>query len=496
MKAKLLVNKNFQIGEIDKRLYGSFIEHLGRAVYDGIYEPTHPTADEEGFRQDVIDLVKKLNVPIVRYPGGNFVSGYDWKDGIGDKSQRPTKIDLSWEALETNEVGIDDFQSWAKKADSEVMMAVNLGTKGIEDAVNCVEYCNFDADSYWANKRKENGYEKPFNIKTWCLGNEMDAKWQIGYKTAKEYARLAHVTARAMKQVDPSIEIVACGSSSFTMKTFGEWEYEVLDECYNDIEYVSLHTYYGNQANDTPRFFAYSELMDAYIKGVIATCDAVKAKYHSNKTINISFDEWNVWANTGGEKFTKWKKAEHRLEQIYTFEDALVVGCMLMTLQNNSDRVKMACLAQLVNVIAAIITETGGKAWAQSIFYPFMYASNYGCGVCMKTILQSDKYNVAGMGDIDYIKTSVIHNEKEREIICFAVNRSLEDNMDFEINFEDFGDCKIVEHIELYSDDLKCTNSAEVEDVKPNNISVNDTFGTKKNITLKKHSWNMIKIKY
>ena len=229
MKGKIIANKNFKIGDIDRRIYGSFIEHLGRAVYGGIYEPTHPTADDQGFRGDVIDLVKKLNVPMVRYPGGNFVSGYNWEDGIGDKSKRPRKMELAWQVVETNQVGVDEFQEWAKRANTEVMMAVNLGTRGVDDARNFVEYCNATTDTYYANMRKANGFEEPFGFKVWCLGNEMDGHWQIGHKTADEYGRLAVETAKVIKWVDPSIELVACGSSNLGMPTFGEWELTVLD---------------------------------------------------------------------------------------------------------------------------------------------------------------------------------------------------------------------------------------------------------------------------
>ena len=295
MKAKLNVNKQAVIGEIDKRIYGSFIEHLGRAVYGGIYEPSHPQADEMGFRKDVLEFVKKLQVPIVRYPGGNFVSGYHWEDGIGDKAKRPKKMELAWMTIETNQVGIDEFQEWAKRAGSEVMMAVNLGTRGVEDARNLLEYCNGTTDTYYANLRRENGFEEPFGIRVWCLGNEMDGPWQIGHKTAYEYGRLACETAKVMKWVDPSIELVACGSSNLFMPTFGEWERTVLMETYDQIDYLSLHNYYGNQDDDTPAYLGQSLDMDAFIKGVVNICDAVKVQKKSDKTIQLSFDEWNVW---------------------------------------------------------------------------------------------------------------------------------------------------------------------------------------------------------
>ena len=493
MKAKITANSKFVIGEIDKRIYGSFIEHLGRAVYGGIYEPNHTQADELGFRKDVIELVKKLNVPIVRYPGGNFVSGYNWEDGTGDKTKRPIRAELAWPAIETNEVGIDEFQEWAKRANSEVMMAVNLGTKGIEEARNCVEYCNSSLNTIYANKRRENGFEQPFEIKTWCLGNEMDGPWQIGHKTAEEYGRLATETAKVMKMVDPSIELVLCGSSGLYMSTFGDWELTVLNHAYDYVDYISLHQYYGNYEDDTSAFLSRADEMDDFIKGVIAICDAVKAKKHSRKQINLSFDEWNVWYHSHNQDKTveKWIKAPPLLEDVYNFEDALLVGCMLMTLQNNCDRVKMACLAQLVNVIAPIMTEAGGKAWAQTIFYPFMYAANYGNGQTLRAIVESDSYTTKGNLKHSYLVSSVIYNQEKGEIIVYSVNRSLSDDIQLDLDLQGFGKFSLVYHIELYSDDLKSINDKDNERVKPVQVEVGD----EKQINIKKHSWNMLVFK-
>ncbi len=492
MKAELIINRNFTVGQIDRRIYGSFIEQLGRAVYGGIYEPSHPTADDQGFRQDVLDLVKKLNVPIVRYPGGNFVSGYNWEDGIGDKSKRPRRMELAWFVTETNQVGIDEFQEWAKRANSEVMMAVNLGTKGPEEARNCVEYCNSTTDTYYANLRRQNGFEEPFGIKVWCLGNEMDGPWQICHKTAEEYGRTALETAKMMKWTDPSIELVACGSSSPTMSTFGEWERIVLEHTYDHVDYLSLHSYYGNHENNTADYLAKSQDMDAFIKGAAAICDAVKAQKHSKKTMMLSFDEWNVWFHSNGAPFERWSEAPHQLEDVYTYEDALLVGCLLSTLQNNCDRVKMACLAQLVNVIAPIMTENGGKAWAQTIFYPFMYASAYGNGTTMQSIVHCDSYSTKAHTDIPYLETSVIHNEETKEVVIFAVNRSLEEDMELDLNIQDFPACHLFEHVRLYCDDLKAVNTKDAQAVCPETAPVTDD----NTVQLKKHSWNMFRLKY
>ena len=493
MKAKITANKKFVIGDIDRRIYGSFIEHLGRAVYEGIYEPTHPTADDQGFRTDVLDLVKKLNVPIVRYPGGNFVSGYNWEDGTGDKSKRPQRMDLAWGAIETNQVGIDEFQEWTKRAGSEVMMAVNLGTRGMDEARNCVEYCNSTTDTYYANMRRANGFEEPFGIKVWCLGNEVDGPWQLGHKTADEYGMLAAETAKMMKRADNSIKLVACGGTGYGRS--GEWEYKVLDHTYPYVDYVSLHTYFKNKENNPAKFLAQLEDVNDYINGVIATCDAVKIKKKSGKTIMLSYDEWNVWYHSEEQDALnrdkdRWTSARHQLEDVYNFEDALVVGGMLMTLQNHCDRVKMACLAQLVNVIAPIMTEAGGKAWVQTIFYPFFYASNYGNGKTLRTIVESDTYDVEnGRKGVPYLVTSVIHNAEAGEVIVYALNRSLEEDMELDIDLDGFENCRLVEHVELYADDLKTINDKDTERVAPANVEVGDK------IVIQKHSWNMLRFK-
>ena len=295
MQARMIVNSAFEIGAIDPRLYGSFIEHLGRAVYGGIYGPGHSTADADGFRQDVLALVKELGVNFVRYPGGNFVSGYNWEDGIGPVEQRPKRLDLAWKTVETNEVGLHEFMNWAAQVDAQVNMAVNLGTRGIDEARNLVEYCNHPGGTYWSELRKANGASDPFKIKTWCLGNEMDGPWQIGQKTAEEYGRLAAETAKVMKWVDPNIELVACGSSYYEMPTFAAWEATVLEHTYEHVDYLSLHRYYGNAKNDLKNYLAQSLDMDRFIKGVAAICDYIKAKKRSPKTLYLSFDEWNIW---------------------------------------------------------------------------------------------------------------------------------------------------------------------------------------------------------
>lgn len=499
-KVKMVIDKEYRIAEIDKRIYGSFIEHLGRAVYDGIYSPDHPSADEAGFRNDVKEMIRELNVPIIRYPGGNFVSSFNWEDSVGPVSERPRRLELAWKSIEENKVGLNEFTRWARSAESDVMMAVNLGTRGIADACNLLEYCNHPGNTKYSDLRISHGYKEPHSIKTWCLGNEMDGPWQLGHKTMEEYGRLAEETARAMKLIDPSIELVSCGSSSLTMPTFPEWEAVTLMHTYDQVDYVSMHQYYGNQKGDSEDFLACSDDMDQFIRTVIATCDYVKAKKRGKKNINISFDEWNVWyhSNAADDDMTKnnpWQVAPPLLEDIYNFEDALLVGLMLITLLKHADRVKMACLAQLVNVIAPIMTEAGGgKAWKQTIFYPFMHASAYGRGTALLPVISAPVYDTATHEGVTAVDAVAVHNEEKDEVTIFAVNRKISEDAELTVDVRGFEGYRVLEHIVLESDDLLAVNGPFEEKVAPKQTSQSVLDGGIMTSTLHKASWNVIRL--
>ncbi|MEK3785027.1 MULTISPECIES: alpha-N-arabinofuranosidase [Paenibacillus] len=496
LKAKMIIDKSFRIAEVDKRIYGSFIEHLGRAVYGGIYEPSHPLANESGFRSDVKELVKELDVPIIRYPGGNFVSGYNWEDGVGPVADRPKRLELAWRTVEPNEIGTNEFFQWTREVGSEVMMAVNLGTRGIDAARNLVEYCNHPGGSYWSDLRRSHGVEQPHKIKTWCLGNEMDGPWQIGHKTMHEYGRIALEAAKVMRWVDPDIELVACGSSNTGMTTFPEWEAVTLDHTYDAVDYISLHQYYGNRDNDTENFLALTMDLDHFIHTIKSTCDYIKAKKRSKKTMMLSFDEWNVWfhSNEADSKMEPWQIAPPQLEDIYTFEDALLVGSMLITFLRHADRVRMACLAQLVNVIAPIMTENNGRAWKQTIFYPYMHASRFGRGVSLMPVVDSPKYDSKDFTDVPYLDSAVVYNEENEELTIFAVNRNLNDALELNCDVRSFEGFEIVEHLVMESDDLKATNSAAQEKVAPRSGGSAKLDGGVVSASLNKASWNVIRL--
>ncbi|NLB90260.1 MAG: alpha-N-arabinofuranosidase [Clostridiales bacterium] len=499
MKATMKLDKSYTIGKIDPRVYGSFIEHLGRAVYGGIYEPGHPTADKNGFRQDVIDLIKTLDVPVTRYPGGNFVSGFNWEDSVGPVADRPHRLDMAWFTKETNEVGMHEFIDWCKKANTEPMYAINLGTRGVDAARNIVEYANHKGGTYWSDLRIKNGAKDPFDIKLWCLGNEMDGPWQIAAKTAMEYGRIANEAGKVMKWIDPSIELVACGSSSSQMPTFGDWELTMLNECYDQVDYVSLHRYYGNPANNTRSFLARSMDMDEFIKTVVSICDAIGGKKHSKKKLHLSFDEWNVWYHSSEQdkeiiKQDRWGKALPLLEDIYNFEDALLVGSMLITFLRNADRVKIACMAQLVNVIAPIMTRNGGGAWAQTIYWPLQQASNFGRGQALRAIVDTPVYDCEdyeGVPELDATATLA----DDGSVNIFAVNRSMEEDIELTVDLRSFEGLSSITHHLLTHHDVKAINTEEnPKNVHPVVIQNGKLDNGILTINVPKLSWNTIRV--
>lgn len=426
--AHIVISPDFKVGEIDRRLFGSFVEHMGRCVYTGIFEPEHPAADAGGFRTDVEALIDELGPTIIRYPGGNFVSGYNWEDGIGPRQSRPRRIDYAWHSIENNQIGIDEFLPWAERRGLETMMAVNLGTRGILEAANLVEYCNVSSTTSWSDLRRANGRDQPYGVHLWCLGNELDGPWQTGHKTAAEYGRLAAQTAQAMKAVDPGIELVACGSSSRDMPTFGEWESTVLGECFDYVDYISLHAYYEQRDGDRRRFLESGAELHAFIRDVVATADAVAARRHSTKRIGLSLDEWNVWyiANQTWDN-QPLRESPRLIEDDYSALDAVVVGDLLIAMMNNADRVKIGCQAQLVNVIAPIRTEPGGDCWRMTTFYPFALAATEAGASVLDARIRSTSQTPEDrprINDVAFAATTRDRGSGENEISLFLTNRA------------------------------------------------------------------------
>jgi alpha-N-arabinofuranosidase len=447
----------FAIGPVRRNTFGSFVEHLGRCVYTGIHDPGHPTADVDGFRQDVIDLVRELGVSTVRYPGGNFVSAYRWQDGVGPVEDRPRRLDLAWHCTEPNTVGLDEFVRWCRAAGVEPMMAVNLGTAGVLEAVDVLEYANVHGGTRLSDLRRANGAEEPHGIRLWCLGNEMDGPWQTGHKTAAEYGRLAAEAARAMRQVDPELTLVACGSSGRILPTFGSWEHTVLTEAYDQVDLVSAHVYYHETDGDLPSFLASAVDMDRFIEDVVATADAVRAAGKHAKRINISFDEWNVWyvdrAESQPPSGEDWPVAPVLLEDRYSVADAVVVGNLLMSLLRHTDRVHGASLAQLVNVIAPIMTEPGGRAWKQTTFHPFALTSRHARGEVLRVEVSSPSVMTPKHGEVPLLDVVATHDAEAGELVLFAVNRSVDSELTLDVDVRLFGDLRVAEAVSMASTD-------------------------------------------
>lgn len=495
-QARVIADHVLTVAQIDRRIFGAFVEHMGRCVYGGIYEPGHETADEDGFRGDVLALTRELGPIIIRYPGGNFLSGYNWEDGVGPKDQRSHRLELAWFSTETNQFGINEFIQWARKAEIEPMLGVNFGTRGVDEARQYLEYCNYPGGTELSDRRHADGFAEPHNVEVWCLGNEMDGRWQIGAKTAYEYDRLAHETAKVMRWIDPKVQLAACGSSHRGMPTFGEWEYTVLEECFEVVDYISLHTYFTNPLNSTPEYLGNLELMDIFIREVVAICDAVAAKKRSFKRIMLSFDEWNVWYRKRGHAYQHkpgWPEAPELIEEVYNMQDALVVGGALIVLLNNADRVRIACLAQLVNVIGPIMTETGGPAWRQTIFHPFAQASQHAHGRVLKTFVESPLYTALSVAQITYLLSAVTVDDATGRISIFALNRHLTDDMELDVQLNGFEVGKVEVASQLRHDDLLATNTRDAPDtVTPTELTDVHVAEGRVRVTLKPASWNVI----
>ncbi|WP_407359148.1 alpha-N-arabinofuranosidase [Microbacterium sp. LTA6] len=462
-KARISIDREAVVAPLDRRIFGSFVEHLGRCVYDGIYEPGHPTANEDGFRLDVVDLVRELGSSTIRYPGGNFVSGFRWEDSVGPREQRPVRRDLAWHSIETNQVGVDEFSRWLALTGSELMMAVNLGTRGIEAALDLLEYCNHPSGTALSDQRIANGTVEPHGIKMWCLGNEMDGPWQTGYMTAEDYGKIAARTAQAMKTADKTLELVVCGSSSSSMPTFGDWERTVLEHAYEHVDYISCHAYYQERGGDLASYLASSVDMQYFIETVVATADHVGNKLKSSKKIKLSFDEWNIWYldehQASDEVNDEWRVAPRQLEDVYCVADAVVLGNLLITLLKNHDRVASASLAQLVNVIAPIMTEPGGDAWRQTTFFPFSVTSRLAKGEIVKPRIDVGTYETKVYGEAPLVDSVVTTDGAESAV--FLVNRSQTESIEVQIAVTELGATSIDEAVTIWDDDVYAKNTLE-----------------------------------
>jgi alpha-N-arabinofuranosidase len=511
--ASLRLHLGDEVAPVSRRIFGSFLEHMGRCVYTGIFEPGHPAADVDGFRQDVLQLVRDLGVTMVRYPGGNFVSGYRWEDGIGPVDLRPTRLNLAWHSTETNAFGLGEFMGWTRQAGVEPMLAVNLGTRGIEQALDLVEYCNHPAGTALSDLRAAHGHVEPYGVRVWCLGNEMDGSWQLGHRTPAEYARLATETARAMRQFDPGLELVACGSSGRAMPTFGVWEETVLTESYELVDLVSAHAYYELQDDDLGSFLASAVDLEAFVTDVAAIADRVGNRLGSSHRIDISLDEWNVWylsRHMAAPRPTDWPQAPRLSEDDFTVADAVVVGSLLVTILRHVDRVTAACLAQLVNTIGAIRTEPGGPAWRQSIYHPFAQAAALARGVVLRGDLTSAMVTTRRYGEVpavDAVATwspagSGTDDDEEDGsggdgwLTVFAVNRHPEVAQRLDVELGGLVEVRLDRATVIADPDWRAVNTRDDPDrvvPRPHPGVVVDERGM--HATLPPVSWNVLRVR-
>ena len=486
--AQLTIDPAYAVAPVDRRLFGSFVEHMGRCVYTGIFEPGHPRADEDGLRTDVLDLVRELGVTVIRYPGGNFVSNYRWEDGVGPVGDRPRRLDLAWRSIESNRFGLNEFMRWAAQARVEPMMAVNLGTRGIQAAAELVEYCNVADGTALSELRRKHGVTQPHDVKLWCLGNEMDGPWQIGSLTAREYGRLAARAGQAMRRVDPGIELVACGSSNSTMPTFAAWEATVLEEAYDQVDYLSLHNYYDPAKYDEATFRASAVDLDDFIDDVVSTADHVRAKLRRTKRINLALDEWNVWFQS---RFTEpedrgIEDTPALIEDDYDVTDAMVVGSLLISMLRHADRLTIGCQAQLVNIIAPIRTQAGGPAWRQTIFHPFAHTARLARGTVLRVALTAPTMPTGRFGDVPAVDAVATHDEETGALTVFVVNRGLEE-VTLRMDLRSFPRLRPGSHLRLAENDRALINTMDApERVVPQH----DTGGT--TVTLPPVSWHAL----
>lgn len=495
-ETKIILDKDFVVARIDDKVFSSFVEPLGRCIYGGIYEPGHPMADAQGFRQDVLDLTRPLNLTLNRFPGGNYVSTYRWEDSIGPKDKRPRRAEVAWQCIETNQFGLNEFADWSRLNGSDVMMTVNLATRGVLEAMDCVEYCNFARGTYWSDLRTSHGYPDPHGYHYWCLTNEIDGPWQVGQKTGTDYGRIAREASKGMKLLDDRIKTVLAGSSSPGMDSFPSFDAAALEEAYDTVDYLSIHQYIGNAKNDTPNYLAKSLITDSYFDAAIATCDYIQAKRKGKKKINISFDEFNTWHSIAEEaRFNqKWTASPPLLEDIYTMEDAVALGAIFLSILRHADRVEIACVSELVNCISHIRTRNGGGSWVLPPYHTFRLFSQYGRGTALRTAVESPAYDSADFSDVPYIDAAGVLAD-HGDITLFAINRSVDEALPMTLELRGFEGYRVADHLVLTSNGPKDTNTeAEPDFVRPRaggNAAFED--GLVK-AALPALSWNVIRL--
>jgi alpha-N-arabinofuranosidase len=494
-QARIKIDTDRAIGQVHPHVFGNFAEHLGRCIYGGLYEPGSPLSDERGYRKDVMKAMQGMGVSLLRWPGGNFVSGYNWKDGIGPRDKRPVRPEGAWGSLEPNTFGTDEFLDYAERAGVEPYICINAGLGTVEDARQWVEYTNESRDTEWARQRRKNGRDKPYNVKIWGLGNEIDGPWQLGHKNAEDYTKFALEAAKAMRRVDPSIKLIASGSSNFGRGAdWINWNRTVLDKLRDEIDYISLHTYIGNRENNFENFLAVSADIDERIEIVEGQIAAARSGRPNSRPIYIAYDEWNVWYRARGE--SEHATGSTRLEEIYNYEDALAMGMFFNSFIRHADSVKMANLAQIVNVIAPIFTNTEGL-FLQPIYFPIAEYAKQRDLMAIDLFVKSPTYKPAGKPELPYLDTSATYDAKTKTVYLNVLNRS--EKLDITASLESAGGkpAATAEVWEMNHPDLKATHTFGADTkVRPATRTVTlKSEGGHPVYTFPKHSLTILKLK-
>jgi len=532
-KAKVTLHPDYKVGEVDKRLYGCFLEPIGHWVYGGIWKPDHPTADDMGFRKDILEAVREFDMPAVRFPGGNWISGWQWKNSIGPVEERKTQLDLAWRQYEPNTIGHNEYIEWVKRAGSDPIYTINVDSEDLTSAFHLVEYSKHPGGTYWSDLRKEHGYPEPHPITTWCLGNETDGPWQISSweKDPVGYGIRAHEISKIIKWIDHKAETIVCGSCSPFQKTYPEWDVQVLEQCYESVDYVSLHHYHTALNGDIPGFLNVT-VFEEFIDTVIAACDYTQTKLGSPKKMMISFDEYGC--SFGEQKELEFGRRGRIDKEMANFEffpenvaspfkfidyknvgtigrrppmsqmlSALALASVMMTFLRRADRVKIGVMTGGVRNALAF---DGQNVWKNASYYPYYQMNKLGRGVSLLPVVDGPTYSTKAYNldtriqyhayeGVQAIDVAAVHNEESGDVNIFIVNRDIEEDIEITLDVRGFEGYKLAEHIEMYTDDLNAVNTFENPDViKPAVNPSTKLDSGKVTANTKKLSWNVIRL--
>lgn len=529
---KIFFHPAYTAGRIDRRLFGAFLEPIGNWVYGGIWNNEHPTADEYGFRKDIMDMTRELGVPAVRLPGGNFTSGWNWKDSIGPRENRRTHLELAWRQYETNDIGHDEYLAWAKSVGTDPLYTVNLGTGTVEDAQYLAEYTRHPGGTYWSDLRRKNGFEKPHEVHTWCLGNEMDGPWQIHSweKDPKGYGVKSNEISKMIKWVDPTAETVVCGTSTPHNRSYLSWDLTVLEQCYETVDYLSLHYYHPALTGDLKAYLSASDVCEDFLIREIAACDVMQGMLREPHPLMIAFDEYGVSfrkqekttvGRAGNIDHSAYSEFGSRLKQPFKHNslhpsqtrndgvesemlESLALCSILMMLMRHADRVKIGCMTPGLFVIG----HNEEKVWKRVGYYAYEMLIRYGsrgfsltpsisCGT-----YDTDGYNIDDFSQVPaqeglkYLESSASLDPASRELSVFVINRSCDQDLETQLDLTSFGDLSLIEHKSVYTDDLSVCNTAEnPECVVPKKIENTKLSSGVATAVFKKLSFNMLRFR-